>query len=129
MTKYLLTIVGMALSLSSLAEAQDIKAEHGKVSAPAYFVAEYKVNDAAGLVPYREHVEATFLPYGGHFVARGGETRSLEGALIKGGIVVIEFPSFEKASAWYDSAEYGKLRPIRQRSAETRAYIVQGTQP
>jgi uncharacterized protein (DUF1330 family) len=95
-------------------------------SQPAYFVAEYKVTDAAGMKPYREGVEATFKPFGGHFMVRGGSTVALEGAPVNGGIVVIAFASMAKAQAWYHSPAYSALRPIRQRSAITRVYIVEG---
>jgi uncharacterized protein (DUF1330 family) len=42
-------------------------------------------------------------------------------------MVVIEFDSREQAQAWYDSPAYRKLRPIRQKSAVSRVYIVDGT--
>jgi uncharacterized protein (DUF1330 family) len=41
---------------------------------------------------------------------------------------VIAFDSMEKAQAWYNSAEYQKLRPIRQKSGNSRTFIVEGYQ-
>ena len=41
--------------------------------------------------------------------------------------MVIAFDSMDKAKAWYNSAEYEKLKPIRQRSGNSRTYIVEGT--
>jgi len=94
---------------------------------PAYFVAEFEVSDPKGLQPYRERVESTFKPFGGRFLVRGGPVKALEGDAVKGRIVVIAFDSMSKAQAWYDSPAYRAIRPIRQRSAATRAYIVEGT--
>ena len=41
--------------------------------------------------------------------------------------MVIAFDSMEKAQAWYNSAEYQQLKPIRQRSGNSRTYIVEGS--
>jgi len=42
--------------------------------------------------------------------------------------VVIEFPSFDQAQAWYDSAAYQKLIPIRQKSASGKSFLVEGAE-
>lgn len=94
--------------------------------APAFYVAEFSVRDAEGYKPYAARVEATLAPYGGHFVARGGSATSLEGAPVNGKLVVIAFDNVERAQAWYHSAAYKAIRPIRQRTANTRAYIIEG---
>lgn len=96
---------------------------------PAYFVAEYEVIDREGMKPYSAQVQSTFEPYGGRFVVRGGAVTSLEGEPVKGGLVVIAFGSVEKAKAWYESPAYGKIRPLRWKSARTRVYIVEGAAP
>ena len=38
---------------------------------------------------------------------------------------LIAFPSLEKAQAWFASPEYAKIKPIRHRAGNTRAYIVE----
>jgi len=95
-------------------------------SAPAYYVAEFEVTDPEGMKPYSAQVESTFKSYGGRFIVRGGKTISLEGEAPKRRRVVIEFASVEKAQAWYYSAEYTELRKIRQRSAKTDVYMIEG---
>ncbi|UST71904.1 DUF1330 domain-containing protein [Pseudomonas moraviensis] len=40
--------------------------------------------------------------------------------------MVIEFASVEKAQAWYNSAQYTELRKVRQRSAKTDVYLIEG---
>jgi len=76
---------------------------------------------------YSERVASTFEPFGGRFIVRGGRNASLEGEAVKGAIVVIAFESMEKAQAWYDSPAYRELRPIRERSAKSRTFIVEGS--
>ena len=49
----------------------------------------------------------------------------LEGEPPKG-MVAIAFDSMQQAQAWWDSPAYRELRPIRHRSAKTRAYILEG---
>ncbi len=85
------------------------------------------MTDPEGIRPYSAGVAATFEPFGGRFIVRGGEVAVLEGEPPKGRLVVIAFDSMDKAKAWYNSAEYEKLKPIRQRSGNSRTYIVEGT--
>jgi uncharacterized protein (DUF1330 family) len=89
-------------------------------------VAEFEITDPEGMKPYSANVESTFKPYGGHFIVRGGKTVSLEGDAPKRRRVVIEFDSVVKAQAWYNSPEYTELRKIRQRSAKTDVYLIEG---
>ncbi len=42
-------------------------------------------------------------------------------------LVVLEFPSMEKARAFYNSAEYAPLLKIRLAATESQAILVDGT--
>lgn len=95
-------------------------------NAPAYYVAEFEVTDREGLRPYAEKVESTFAPFSGRYVVRGGQVDGLEGTTPKARMVMIEFDSLSQARAWYNSPEYTALRPIRQKSGHTNAYIMEG---
>jgi uncharacterized protein (DUF1330 family) len=122
---------GMALAMAGVAmfaagSVQVSASEAKAATPPAYYVAEFEITDPEGIKPYSAQVESTFKPYGGHFIVRGGKTISLEGAAPKRRRVVIEFASVEKAQAWYNSAEYIELRKIRQRSAKTDVYLIEG---
>ena len=94
--------------------------------APAYYIADFELTDPEGIRPYSAGVAATFEPFGGRFIVRGGEIAALEGEPPKGRLVVIAFDSMEKAQAWYNSAEYQSLKPIRQKSGNSRTFIVEG---
>ena len=92
----------------------------------AYYVAEFELRDPEGIGPYSAGVAATFEPFGGRFIVRGGRIAALEGLPPGSRTVVIEFPSMERAQAWYDSDAYRTLRPSRQRSGTSRTYIIEG---
>jgi uncharacterized protein (DUF1330 family) len=94
--------------------------------APAYYVAEYEVTDREGLRPYAEQVESTFAPFSGRYIVRGGEMDRLEGNPPTHRMVIIAFDSLEQAHAWYNSPEYAKIRPIRQRFGHTNSFIIEG---
>lgn len=93
---------------------------------PAYVIAEIEVKDPAAYEEYREAAGPTLAPYGGRFVVRGGAAERLEGDRDPKRIVVLEFPSVERAKQWWASEEYAGPKAIRHRSAESRMIVVAG---
>ena len=93
-----------------------------------YLIADVDVTDQAGFQKYASQVPATMAPFGGHYIVRGGKVTSLEGDAPHR-VVVTEFPSLEKAQAWYNSPAYSAIRPIRQAAAESRLFLVEGVTP
>lgn len=93
---------------------------------PAYYVAEFQATDAEGIKPYSEKVESTFKPFSGRYVVRGGAPDVKEGFGAQGRLVVIKFDSLAQAQDWYKSPAYQAIIQIRQRSGNTRSYIVEG---
>jgi uncharacterized protein (DUF1330 family) len=99
-------------------------------AAPAYYVVEVNVRDLDKYKnDYASHVAATLAPYGGRYLAAGGRTESIEGAPPASRVSILEFPSVDKAEAWYNSPEYDKIKPIRHAVATTRSFIVEGRPP
>lgn len=92
---------------------------------PALVIVDVHVTDPAKFEEYRKLVPATLEPYGGTFLARGGQIETLEGGWAPKRIVVIEFPSVEHAKAWWGSEEYRVPKQMRMASAETRMIVVQ----
>ncbi len=110
------------IALGSLG-TQMLKAQK---SPAGYYMAEvFEVSDQDQFNTYAAGVPKTVDKYGGHFIVRGGKTESLEGEQPKR-IVVIAFNSVADAQKWYNSPEYSAIRPIRQRSAKSRGFIVEG---
>jgi len=94
---------------------------------PAYLIAEITdVSDPAGMEEYRSAVGATIDQYDGKVIARGGKTELVEGAPYPGRIVIIEFPSFAQAKAWYDSEEYRQPKALRMRCSTGRLVFTDG---
>ena len=96
---------------------------------PAYVVIEFTVKDAEGFKSYGQQAPATVAKYGGKFFVRGARSESLKGDAGKGPYVVLVFDSLEKAKQWASSPEYTVLVPLRDKSADTRAFIVEGARP
>ena len=55
-----------------------------------------------------------------------GEVEHLEGDWNPERIVLLEFPSVDKAREWWESETYTRARLVRQRSAETKMIILEG---
>ncbi|WP_418013162.1 DUF1330 domain-containing protein [Paraburkholderia caribensis] len=64
------------------------------------------------IVEYLKRIDATLAPYCGHFVLHGGRCERLEGDW-RGDLVAIEFPNRDLARAWYRSAAYQAILPLR----------------
>ena len=94
----------------------------------AYWVARSKVNDPEQYKKYADLAPAIIGKFGGTFLARGGKFKILEGPEKFHRFVVIEFPSFEKAVACYESPEYREAAAHRQKddASELEIAIVEG---
>ena len=93
---------------------------------PAYLIARIEVTDWDR---YKEYVKATpavIAQFGGRFIARGGETITLEGPAETRRVVLIEFPSLEMAKAFYDSAVYREVMKLREGAAEAQLVAIAG---
>jgi uncharacterized protein (DUF1330 family) len=93
---------------------------------PAYLIAEVEVTNPAGYAEYSKVVPATVEKYGGRFLVRGGKAHPLEGDWPERRRVVIEFPSIEKAKAWWDSPEYAKPMAMRRAASNGRLIFLEG---
>ena len=93
-----------------------------------YLVADVEVTDQAGFQKYASQVSATEGPFGGHYIVRGGKVTPLEGDAPHR-VVISEYPSVEKALAWYNSPAYSAIRPLRQAAAKSRLFVVEGVTP
>lgn len=93
---------------------------------PAYVINDMEVTDPAIFDEYRKLSPATVAQYGGRFLVRGGDCITAEGDWTPRRLVVLEFPSVERARAWLESPEYAPARALRQRSSRSRIVIVEG---
>lgn len=92
----------------------------------AYVIVEIEINNPTEYEEYKKLTPASIAAYDGKFVVRGAETQTLEGDWHPQRIVVLEFPSVERAKEWWHSEEYAPAKVIRQRTAKTKMLVVEG---
>jgi uncharacterized protein (DUF1330 family) len=92
----------------------------------AYVIAEVNVTDPKLYEEYKKMVPATVEKYGGRFAVRGGTVDPKEGGWSPARLVVLEFPSMEKARAWYRSPEYAPALALRLKAANSKLILVEG---
>jgi uncharacterized protein (DUF1330 family) len=92
-------------------------------------IADINVRDPERYPDYVRQVPATLEPYGGRFIVRGGAVETAEGDWHPKRLVIIEFPSLERAKAWYDSPEYAPARQLRWDTSDGRILFVDGAAP
>lgn len=88
-------------------------------------VMRVKIRDESEMETYRSMVPASAKGRDMKILSRYARLRVLEGDPIEG-CVLIKFPTFEEAEAWYDSPEYQAALQHRLRGGEYRAFIVEG---
>jgi len=93
---------------------------------PAYVVVDLEIIDSERFEGYKQLVPATIEKYGGRYLARGGKVETLEGAWAPKRFVLLEFPSADRAKAWYDSVEYAEAKALRQSCTRSRIIVVEG---
>ena len=81
---------------------------------PAYIIAMMTVTNPEAYDGYRALAAPAVATHGGRFLVRGGRHEVLEGGFPGSRVVVVEFESFEKAKAFYDSPEYRAAREQRR---------------
>jgi uncharacterized protein (DUF1330 family) len=93
----------------------------------AYVIVQIAVEDPAAYERYKTLATPTIPAYGGRYVVRGGRSEILEGGWQPERLVVLEFPTTERARAWWCSPEYAAAKAIRQGCAETEMLLIEGT--
>lgn len=93
---------------------------------PAYIIVDVKINNHDEYEKYKKLTPAAVAAYQGTFIVRGGPAETLEGDWIPGRIVVLEFPSAERARQWWSSTEYAAAKLIRQGASVTKMILVDG---
>lgn len=93
--------------------------------AKGYWIATVEVNDPDA---YKEYVAANgpvFAKWGARFLVRAGRHEVVEGRMNSRN-VVLEFDSYDKALACYNSPEYQDAMKLRLPASEGNLVIVEG---
>ena len=92
----------------------------------AYVIVDIEIRDPVMYEEYRRMAPPSIAVYGGRYIVRGGEVDVLEGDWRPPRLVVLEFPTIERARAWWSSAEYAPAKAIRQACAHAEMVVVAG---
>ena len=93
---------------------------------PAYVIAHIDVKDPIRYEDYKKMSPISIEKYGGRFIARGGKTEVLEGAWQPKRLVLLEFPSVERAREWWASDDYAPAKALRQATSVGDMIVVEG---
>ncbi len=93
---------------------------------PAYVIVDVDVRDPGVYERYKALAPPAIAAHGGRYLARGGRTAVLEGDWTPKRAVILEFPSFEQAKAWWASAEYAEGKALRQSCSRTNMIVLEG---
>jgi len=92
----------------------------------AYIIANVTVTNPEQYTEYRRLSGIAVQACGGEFCVRGGAVDVLEGDWTPDRVVVLKFPSVEKAKAYYHSVEYTAAIDARQGASIMRMVVVEG---
>ena len=94
---------------------------------PAYVISEVtEVVDTALMEKYRSLAQVTIAQHGGRYLVRGGAFETVEGHWAPQRMIVVEFPTMEKAKEWYRSPEYAEALEISRLALKRRLMLVNG---
>jgi uncharacterized protein (DUF1330 family) len=94
----------------------------------AYVIVEVDVHNPVGYEEYKKLTPATLVAFDGRFAVRGGRVETLEGDWEPGRVVILEFPTVERAKEWWNSEIYSKAKVIRHRTATSKMIVVEGVE-
>lgn len=77
---------------------------------------------------YLEVIDETLAPFAGRYPIHWGEKHNLEGQFI-GDLIVIDFADLQQAQAWYTSAAYRTILPLRTSHSKTDVFLIEGVRP
>jgi uncharacterized protein (DUF1330 family) len=87
----------------------------------AYLIAEVQVSDPDGWKQYLAFHEKT--------LARSPAVALDASTPPSGAVAILAFNSMDDLKAWWNSPAYQAIIPLREKSAKTRVYAVQGLPP
>ena len=92
----------------------------------AYIIARINVTDWDQYQKYVAATPAVIEKFGGTFIARGGETVTLEGPEETQRVVLLQFPSMEKVKEFYYSQDYQEVMKLREGAATASLVAIEG---
>lgn len=92
----------------------------------AYLVLDFTVRDLAGFRPYIAAIPAFIEKHGGRYIVRGVQPTVMEGDWKPDGMVILEFPSRENATAFLADPDAQALFAVRHATTTSKLVLVDG---
>ncbi|ATW26710.1 DUF1330 domain-containing protein [Candidatus Formimonas warabiya] len=92
----------------------------------AYLVVRVDIKNWEEYKKYLNVTPAIIEKYGGKALVRAGEMVTLEGPEETRRIVILEFPTMERAKEWYNSEEYQEAKKLREGAAIGEIIAIEG---
>jgi uncharacterized protein (DUF1330 family) len=118
--------VTLALLAGAVLGGAAIEGLHAQAKLTAYQVIEVNVKDPDLYKQFSEKAMPLQLQYSAHFIARGGKVDTFAGEPPKRAVIAV-YDSLEKVQALRDSPEYKALVPLRDKAADYRSFIIEGS--
>ena len=112
-----LLVLGIVIGRASA--AQDVPKK-------GYIIGQIDVTNPQQYGEYAKLSPGIIAKFGGRFLARAGRTVTLEGTPARSRVVIIEYPSFDRAQAWFSSPEYQQAKKMREGAANAQFILVEG---
>ena len=93
----------------------------------AYVLVDTKISNNENYEIYKSKAKPIAEKFGGKYLPRGGEMDVVQSDLWSPTrLVLVEFPSIEKARAFHSSEDYADVKKIRIENAESTLVILEG---
>ncbi len=93
---------------------------------PAYVIAQIDVRDPDRYEEYKKMSPVSSAQSGGRFLVLGPKPEVLVGDWQPRRMVLLEFPSVERAREWWASEEYAPAKALRQATSTGSLIILDG---
>ncbi len=92
-----------------------------------YIIGHVTIHDVEAYKTYAQNNDSIVPAFEGRFLARGGRSQILEGNLHPRH-VIIEFPSYAQAEAFYTSPAYQNNLKVRQANSDGIILLLEGVE-
>jgi len=92
----------------------------------AYLILDFTINDFEGFREYIEKIPAHIEKHGGRYLVQGVEPDLMEGDWLPQRVVVLEFPSSDRARAFLADPEAQALFAVRHSTTTSKLILAEG---
>ncbi|WP_409525975.1 DUF1330 domain-containing protein [Nitrincola sp. MINF-07-Sa-05] len=91
-----------------------------------YLVLDLSIKDLSGFMEYAEKIPEFIEKHGGRYIVQGVVPEKMEGAWAPERLVVLEFPSQEKAREFLSDPDAQSLFAVRHKTTDSNLILAEG---